>query len=90
MNIKTFEKTMRSTLLFLLLTACGEPAAPEAADLPTTLTAADVATAVTEAISAGPRVSGTLEPADRAVLRAEANGSVLTSKAEVGQTGRVG
>lgn len=76
---------MRSMILLLLL-ACGGAPAPEATDLPTTLTAADVAKAVTEPISAGPRVSGTLEPADRAVIRAEANGSVLTVKAEIGQT----
>lgn len=76
---------MRATLLLLLLTACGAPAAPEVEDPITTLTAADVAVVRSEPISAGPRLSGTLEPAEKAVIRAEANGSVLTIKAEIGQ-----
>lgn len=72
--------------LLMLLLACGSapPAAPE--PTPTTLGSTDVVSVSTQTISAGPRISGTLEPASKAVLRAEAAGSVVALTAELGQT----
>lgn len=76
-------------LLLLLaapLVACGgPPAAPEAVVGPTRLGATDVAPVLHQPISAGPRVSGVLDAAAKAVLRAEAGGEVRVVAAEVGQ-----
>lgn len=73
-------------LLLSLLLACGAPpgSPADAAGQPVTLSASDVATVKLEPISSGPRVSGTLEPAARAVMRAEAGGSVETVSVEIG------
>lgn len=72
--------------LLLLLAACGGPpevAAPVAG--PTLLASQDFATVGRASISAGPRVSGALDAASKAVIRAEAGGSVLEVSAEIGQ-----
>lgn len=72
--------------LALLLVACGgPPAAPPPLDAPTQLGAQDVAVAAREVITAGPRVSGVLDAAQKAVLRAEAAGTAEQVLVEVGQ-----
>lgn len=68
-----------------LLACGGPPAAPATADAPTVLGAQDVVVAVTETITAGPRVSGLLDAAQKAVIRAEAAGSADAVLVEIGQ-----
>lgn len=64
--------------------ACGsDPAPTEAA--PVVLSPSDVAVVKNDVIANGPRISGTLEPAQRAIIRAEAGGSVLDVQVELGQ-----
>lgn len=72
-------------LLLLLLACKGPPPAGSAPAGPTQLGVEDVVTVQAGTISAGPRISGTLEPAEKAVLRAEAAGSVESVRAEVGE-----
>lgn len=74
-------------MLLALLLAC---ASPEAAPAPVSPPAVvvgpeDYAVATTRRILAGPRVAGTLEPAGRAVLRAEVAGEVEAVSAELGE-----
>lgn len=72
-------------LLLTLLLACGagpDPAA--AADNRIFLSKQDIASVSAGAISAGPRVSGTLKAGERAVIRAEANGAVEAVNVEIG------
>lgn len=78
-------------LVLLLLSACGgPPAAPPPVDAPTQLGTQDIAVAAREVITAGPRVSGVLDAAQKAVLRAEASGTALQVLVEVGQAVRKG
>lgn len=73
-------------MLLVLLLACGRPEAPAAIEpVPVVLSQSDVSTVAAEAISAGPRVSGTLEPASKAIIRAEAGGAALSVDAEIGE-----
>lgn len=72
-------------LLSVLLACGGPPAAAPPVDGPTQLAAGDVATVHTQTISAGPHISGTLDPLAKAVIRAEASGSVVELGAELGQ-----
>ncbi len=72
-------------LLLTLLLACGggpQPAATDAATI--LLNTSDVTTVAAEDISAGPRISGTLEARARAVIRAEAGGDVESVNVEIG------
>jgi len=76
-----------SLLLSALLVACGgaPPVAPPSTG-PTLLRDGDVVVVHSGPIATGPRVAGTLEAADRAVIRAEAAGSVEEVSAEVGDS----
>lgn len=70
----------------VLLLGCGGPGdAPEAAAEPVVLGPEDVVVAGTATIASGPRISGSLEAARKAVMRAEAAGSVEEVAAEIGQ-----
>ena len=51
---------------------------------PALLTETDIARAVVGPVGSGPRISGTLQPAQRAILRAEASGTVTEVRAELG------
>lgn len=65
--------------------ACG--GTPKIEDIPpgpALLLPTDIAVVAVEPIATGPRVSGTLEAADKAVLRAEAQGTVSALYVEVG------
>lgn len=75
-------------LLGLLASGCGGGAEEETAGAPppAVLSSSDVAVATLDTIASGPRLAGTLEPAEKAVLRAEAAGSVLEVNVELGQT----
>lgn len=73
-------------LSLLLLLACGAPAPEAVAPPPVALGASDVVIVTTSNIHSGPRVSGTLEPASSAILRAEVGGSVESVRAELGQS----
>jgi RND family efflux transporter MFP subunit len=69
----------------ILLAACGRtPGGDAETDPVTVLAPADVATARMDTVATGPRISGTLEPAKKAVMRAEAGGSVLEVAVELG------
>jgi membrane fusion protein, multidrug efflux system len=71
-------------LIVFLLVAC-QRSRPEAVDAGPTILGAENTTVVRrERIASGPRVAGSLEPRARAAVRAEAGGSVLEVKAEVG------
>lgn len=71
-------------LPLLLLLACGAPAPEPAAAPPVALAPGDVVIVTTSEIAAGPRISGTLEPAASAVLRAEVGGTVESVRVELG------
>lgn len=72
--------------LLLLLAACtGAPPTAPPSNGATMLARSDVAVVARESISSGPRVAGTLEAAERAVIRSEAAGSVESVGVEVGQ-----
>lgn len=87
---------MRRTFLVLALIgaaslACGggdEPA--EAKAEAAILQPEDVVTVGSRTIATGPRLSGTLEPAEKAVLRAETAGSVEDVQAEIGDVVKPG
>lgn len=74
-----------TALVFALALACGgtPPAAPPGPDS-TVLQADDVVRVERRPIATGPRLSGTLEPRERAVLRAETAGSIVGLRAELG------
>lgn len=72
-------------LLVLLACGGGPSSTPAAVVPPVALGPEDVAVATMGPISAGPRISGTLEAAEKAVLRAEVGGTVLVVAVEVGQ-----
>jgi RND family efflux transporter MFP subunit len=73
--------------LAMLLVGCGGPANEAPPDPgPALLAAEDVAEVRSTRIVDGPRLSGTLEAAEKAVLRAEAPGSVSEVHAELGDT----
>jgi membrane fusion protein, multidrug efflux system len=58
---------------------------PETAEVgPTVLQPDDLVTVSRKPIATGPRLSGTLEPALKAVLRAETNGSIVDLRVEIG------
>ncbi|MEQ1504077.1 MAG: efflux RND transporter periplasmic adaptor subunit [Myxococcota bacterium] len=78
----------RSLLMAALVAAgCGGSSDPAATPTPSAvLSRADVVVVGQEAIQSGPRISGTLEPAQKAVIRAEASGSVLEVNVEIGET----
>lgn len=74
-----------TAIVFALALACGgspdpAPAGPES----TVLQAEDVVRVERRPIATGPRLSGTLEPREKAVLRAETAGSVVGLRAEIG------
>lgn len=71
-------------LLLALLLACGGPPAAQVGPDAVTLSTSDVARVTSEPIAAGPRVSGTLEAALSAVIRAEAGGDVEAVSVEIG------
>ncbi|MBB4639002.1 efflux RND transporter periplasmic adaptor subunit [Longimicrobium terrae] len=72
--------------------ACGgkEKTAPDPAAQGAVLEQADVATAEMGQISAGPAVSGSLQAATEAVLRAELAGTIASAAAEEGERVRAG
>ncbi len=55
-----------------------------------TLTSADLVTVSEQAVRTGPRITGHLEPAERAQMRAEVGGSMKAVAVEVGQRVRRG
>jgi membrane fusion protein (multidrug efflux system) len=63
-----------------------EPAGPPPPPPPVQLAADDVATARTATLETGPLVSGTLEAADSATVRAQLGGTVKSVGPELGQT----
>jgi membrane fusion protein, multidrug efflux system len=70
----------------LFAAACGGPAETAPVDaLAVVLSASDVTTVREDFIASGPRIAGTLEPAQKAIIRAEAGGSVLEVDVELGQ-----
>lgn len=73
-------------ILAVAILACSGGAAPPAdeAAKPALVSKIDLATASTAPIASGPRISGSLEPATQAVLRAEAGGTVTQVGAEIG------
>lgn len=80
--------TLAFTLLLALACGGGDPPATDAA--PTLLQADDVVVATRQPIATGPRLSGTLEPREKAVLRAETAGSIVDLRAELGDPVLVG
>jgi RND family efflux transporter MFP subunit len=62
----------------------GSPAEVPADPGPATLSSDDVAEVYQRAIATGPRISGSLEAGEKAVLRAEASGSVEEIRVELG------
>ena len=79
--------------LGLLAAGCGGGADDETAGAPSppaVLAASDVAVATLDTIASGPRLAGTLEPAKKAILRAEASGSVLEVHVDLGQVVKEG
>jgi membrane fusion protein (multidrug efflux system) len=72
-----------TTLLLALACAGGEPP-PAAGPESTLLQAEDVVTVTRRPIATGPRLSGTLEPQGKAVLRAETAGSIVGLRVELG------
>jgi RND family efflux transporter MFP subunit len=89
---------MHRTFLVLALLgaaslACGggdEPSEASAGTEPAILQPEDVVTVGTRTIATGPRLSGTLEPAEKAVLRAETAGSIEDVRAEIGDVVKPG
>jgi RND family efflux transporter MFP subunit len=81
-------------LTLVLVAACGQAAAPpppqEAAAPPLQLAAEDVVTIARGALAAGPRISGTLAPSARSVVRAEAPGAVVQIGPELGDRVKAG
>jgi RND family efflux transporter MFP subunit len=77
---------LSSLMVAASLLGCGRTPGASVADpdAPTVLAPNDVATVQEQAIATGPRISGTLEPADKAVIRAEAGGSVTEVDVELG------
>jgi RND family efflux transporter MFP subunit len=73
-------------LLLLLLTGCGSDASTETPteEPAVILLPEDLAIVRSQAISTGPRISGTLTAAETAALRAESAGSVVDVQAEIG------
>ena len=69
--------------------AGGSPAETAAHPGPATLGSDDVAELYTRAIATRPRVSGSHEAAEKAVMRAEASGSVAEIHAELGDMGKL-
>jgi membrane fusion protein (multidrug efflux system) len=71
----------------MIAVGCGGSAESGVETVPTTavLAAADVVVVEQDDITTGPRISGTLEPAQKAVIRAEAGGSVLEVHVDIGQ-----
>lgn len=71
----------------LLIAACAgpEPGGPPPEPPPVLIGAEDLATARQTTIATGPRLAGSLQPADRAALRAETSGAIVDVDAEVGQ-----
>lgn len=89
MTVRPFVRPVSSLVVLagLLLSACsgggdGEP--PSGTSL-AVLSANDVVVAAADTIASGPRIAGTLEPAQKAVIRAEASGSVLEVHVDLGQ-----
>lgn len=77
----------RSLLLVgALLAACKPEPEAKPEEAPTVLAADDVAVVQRGTLSLGPRVAGTLQPGEIAVIRAEIGGSVTRLAVEVGQT----
>ncbi len=76
----------RAWLLIGLLLAggCKKPEEKKGPSGPVAVAAADVAAARRAAIESGPRIAGSLEARERAVMRAEVGGSVVAVKAEIG------
>lgn len=70
---------------WLLVAGCGGEEEAPVEQPPVVLSASDVASVRREAIASGPRIAGTLEPAQKAIIRAEAGGSVLEVNVELGQ-----
>ena len=79
-------KILPSLLLAASLAGCGRTPGATVVDpdAPTVLAPNDVATVQEQSIATGPRISGTLEPAEKAVIRAEASGSVVEVNVELG------
>ena len=77
--------TLKLLPLALLLLACGPRPETTAPTGPTVLSSSDVIIAQQGEISVGPRVSGDLQAAQQAVLRAELGGSVSEVAVEVGE-----
>jgi RND family efflux transporter MFP subunit len=70
--------------LFLALACGGGAATTEPVPTSTVLQSEDVVAVTRRPIATGPRLSGTLEPRAKAVLRAETAGSIVGVKAELG------
>lgn len=74
--------TLAFTLALALACASGDP--PVEPVPATLLQADDVTVASLQPIATGPRLSGSLEPREKAVLRAETAGSIVDLRAELG------
>ncbi len=83
--------TSRPALMILVLgaalAACKQPAAPAAdpAGIVIKLAAEDVVVVAQGPIATGPRVSGTLEARERALVRAEVGGAVVAVGPDIGE-----
>lgn len=71
-------------LLIVLVVGCKKPEEKKGPSGPVAVAAADVAVVSRAAIQSGPRIAGSLEARERAVMRAEVGGSVVAMKAEIG------
>jgi RND family efflux transporter MFP subunit len=83
----------RSISLALAVAACNaQPAAPPEGRAPPVLrlAAEDVVTVTRQKLSVGPRLSGTLTPSLRSIVRAEAPGSVVAIGPELGDAVKQG
>lgn len=67
------------------LSGCGSSATTEPAPEGIVLARSDVVVVGEDRIASGPRLAGTLEPFNKAVIRAEASGSVTEIAAEIGE-----
>lgn len=95
--MKVKVNTSRSAYLTLVavavlgVTACGRKAADAApADTGVTIGPENIAVVQVRQIQTGPDISGSLEPDEQAVVRAEITGAVLETYAEAGQPVRKG
>lgn len=83
----SFVRGLSLALCALAAAACGRATAdaePTKEPAPVLVGPDSVATVERQRLSTGPRVSGTLEPEEQALIRAEASGSVVSLDAQLG------